>query len=578
MCAVYLGSKKVRPIKKMRVEGEAVLTSTTISPATVTQAETPMLEDGYGTVTVSGVTSSIDPNIQPQNIKTGVTILNVVGTSAPLAGSSITITEVGTYVPESPNNAFTEVKVAAGLTIVPSGTLTVATNGTYNVLEYSNLKAENSFIFINREIDENGVFRMPQNSFTWSLPTGVPNIRMSAMSYAFYGCTGLTSVDLSSLTTVGGSYAMYYAFRGCTGLTSVDLSSLATVSSSYAMQFAFQSCTGLTSVDLSSLTTVSASSAMSYVFHGCTGLTSVDLSSLTTVNSNSAMQYAFQNCTGLTSVDLSSLTTLSGSFVMLGVFYNCSGLTSISFPNLATVSGIDAMQLAFCGCTSLTTLSFPALTSTSFGSYTNQFDSMLSGVTGCTVHFPSNLQSVIGSWTSVTNGFGGTNTTVLFDLNSGEGGCILYNTEVQMANGSVKQVKDIKIGEAVTGYNPETNIFEPVVVTNVLPSKKSDIVKITMEDDSYIELTHGHVMLSERGWVAYNPEKTIIKEDGLVVNKLSLDDKILDKDGKYKGIKNITEEDLGEVDVYDLTISQVHTYIANGLVQHNGYAVTGGDG
>ena len=41
---------------------------------------------------------------------------------------------------------------------------------------------------------------------------------------------------------------------------------------------------------------------------------------------------------------------------------------------------------------------------------------MLQGVTGCTVHFPSNLQSVIGSWSDVTAGFGGTNTTVLYDL------------------------------------------------------------------------------------------------------------------------------------------------------------------
>jgi len=41
---------------------------------------------------------------------------------------------------------------------------------------------------------------------------------------------------------------------------------------------------------------------------------------------------------------------------------------------------------------------------------------MLSGCSNVTVHFPSNLQSVIGSWYDVQNGFGGTNTTVLFDL------------------------------------------------------------------------------------------------------------------------------------------------------------------
>lgn len=66
--------------------------------------------------------------------------------------------------------------------------------------------------------------------------------------------------------------------------------------------------------------------------------------------------------------------------------------------------------------TGITDLYFNSLTSSSFGSYTNQFSNMLSGVTGCTVHFPSNLQSVIGSWADVTNGFGGTNTIVLFDL------------------------------------------------------------------------------------------------------------------------------------------------------------------
>ena len=110
----------------------------------------------------------------------------------------------------------------------------------------------------------------------------------------------------------------------------------------------------------------------------------------------------------------SSVTDL-GQYAMSSAFYSCTGLTSVDLSSLTTVSGSYAMQYAF-QYSSLTSLSFPALTSTSFGSYTNQFNSMLYGVTGCTVHFPSNLQSVIGSWSSVTSGFGGTNTTVLFDL------------------------------------------------------------------------------------------------------------------------------------------------------------------
>lgn len=197
-----------------------------------------------------------------------------------------------------------------------------------------------------------------------------------------------TVIDLTGVTDVG-DYVLYCAYYYNISITgAVDLSSLTTISGANACQYMFYGCTGIASVNLSNLTTVSAQEGCGSMFSGCTGLTSVNLSSLTTINRYgcSAM---FQNCTGLTSVDLSSLTTVSDT----------SGCVNM-----------------FRGCTSLTTLSFPALTSTSFGSYTNQFNNMLSGVTGCTVHFPSNLQSVIGSWTSVTAGFGGTNTTVLFDL------------------------------------------------------------------------------------------------------------------------------------------------------------------
>ena len=159
--------------------------------------------------------------------------------------------------------------------------------------------------------------------------------------------------------------------------------------STYALRYAFQECTSLTSVDLSNLSTISGKYALGYAFYKCTSLTSVNLSSLSTISDSYALECAFQECTSLTSVDLSNLSTISGNY---------------------------ALRYAFSSCTNLKELSFPALTSESFGSTTNQFDYMLNKVTGCTVHFPSNLESVIGSWSDVTKGFGGTNTTVLFDL------------------------------------------------------------------------------------------------------------------------------------------------------------------
>ena len=168
---------------------------------------------------------------------------------------------------------------------------------------------------------------------------------------------------------------------------------------------------------LSNITTINGASSMRESFSRCTNLTSVDLSNLIAVNEDfnvSAMFGMFFGCTSLTSVNLSKLTTV-GEYAIARMFYNCTNLANIDLSSLTTI-GDECMESMFYGCTSLTTLSFPSLTSNSFGSYTTQFNNMLSGVTGCTVHFPSNLQTVIGSWSSVQNGFGGTNTVVLFDL------------------------------------------------------------------------------------------------------------------------------------------------------------------
>lgn len=143
----------------------------------------------------------------------------------------------------------------------------------------------------------------------------------------------------------------------------------------------------------------------------------VSFPDLTTINIKNCFWKTFQGQASLTSVSFPNLESAGTKQYSFGnAFYECSGLTSVSFPKLSVLTSNSAFYGAFQSCTSLTSLSFPALKSTSFGTYTNQFNSMLFGVTGCTVHFPSNLQSVIGSWSSVTGGFGGTNTTVSFDL------------------------------------------------------------------------------------------------------------------------------------------------------------------
>lgn len=64
----------------------------TVTPSTSAQTITAEDCDGFSPVKVSAVTSSIDANIQPENIKSGVTILGVEGTlSASLPTGQIAV-------------------------------------------------------------------------------------------------------------------------------------------------------------------------------------------------------------------------------------------------------------------------------------------------------------------------------------------------------------------------------------------------------------------------------------------------------------------------------------------------------
>lgn len=269
---------------------------------------------------------------------------------------------------------------------------------------------------IPRAVNSSGVYGKPTSSYSFSLPSGATSLEAWALYYAFYSSLNLTSVDMGSLTEITTPNAAYNAFYACAEITSVDLGSLETVSGVAALQNAFYSCNKLVNLDLSSLTTVSNVNAMNSCFASCKSLTTLDLSSLTTVSDTSAMSSCFSSCISITTVNLSSLTTISGDNALNNAFgYNYS-LSTVNFNSLSVLTGSSALSNTFRNCRSLTSLSFPSLTTSSFGSYTNQFSNMLKSCSGVTVHFPAAIQSTISGWTDVTKGFGGTNTTVLFDL------------------------------------------------------------------------------------------------------------------------------------------------------------------
>lgn len=141
-------------------------------------------------------------------------------------------------------------------------------------------------------------------------------------SYAFYKCTGLTSVTIpESVTTIS-----YRAFEDCTGLTSVTIpSSVTSIGGS-----AFYDCTGLTSVIIPEGVTSIENSA----FSGCTGLTSITIpSSVTSIG-----KYAFQGCKSLTSVT----SLIREPFEIVSVFSYYTFTSAILYIPVGTMDAYKA--------------------------------------------------------------------------------------------------------------------------------------------------------------------------------------------------------------------------------------------
>ena len=155
------------------------------------------------------------------------------------------------------------------------------------------------------------------------------------MSYMFFHCTALTSLDLSSFDTSKVTN-MSGMFSHCTALTSLDLSSFDT-SKVTNMNGMFSNCTALTSLVFGQLNTSNVTNIDKYMFDKCSSLRLVDLSRATGDKIPDMIETLPENISPVIFVPLGTTLTVDRKNVISPTDGKCDNL-EIDAGNLASLS------------------------------------------------------------------------------------------------------------------------------------------------------------------------------------------------------------------------------------------------
>lgn len=133
----------------------------------------------------------------------------------------------------------------------------------------------------------------------------------------------------------------------------------------------------------------------------------------------------------------------------------------------------------------------------------------------------------------------------------GKGGCFTGETQISMADGTTKAIKDIKKGDKIL---TKENEFSSRLISADVVGKTVKHVSEYLVINENLEVTTEHVVFANGQWTK--------------VANLKLGDSMVNKDGhliKIDSMRRMTKP----VDVYNIEIKDYHTYFANGFFVHN---------
>ena len=147
--------------------------------------------------------------------------------------------------------------------------------------------------------------------------------------------------------------------------------------------------------------------------------------------------------------------------------------------------------------------------------------------------------------------------------------CFIADTVVQMADGTTKNIEDVKIGDVLKGEKTNNKVLgfhQPKLNEKKLYSFNGGRYFVTAE----------HPFKTITGWKSINPSLTAQENIGITVTELKVGDTLITETGKVL-LKTIDSKG-GEANtqLYNFILDGDHTYYADGYLVHNKMACTAG--
>ena len=233
----------------------------TVKPKTTFQEILPDKNyDGLSKVNVEAVTNEIDENIKSENIKKDISILGVQGNVEELNGTKIEITKNGTYTPEEPYNAFTEVDVnveSIGEMIPVSYTYTSSSNNAYVCRFFTQITE----VDLNNSISSAYLFQACQSLKKIIRLKNTQNLKYC--QGRFLECTNLETIPEINSDNIASTASM---FQSCLKIVNIPLLKTDNVTNMTSM---FKYCYELKKI---AITSTNNATDMANMFESCKNL------------------------------------------------------------------------------------------------------------------------------------------------------------------------------------------------------------------------------------------------------------------------------------------------------------------